>query len=101
MIVQPSVSVPVAREPRRSRGGSSTRRPTASLGWLWALPAGCCEPTSGTKLSVGYWHSVEWLGYTTLPVQVPFSWREDPRWRTPQGGGSKDTPSHRARYPSR
>ncbi|WP_307794865.1 2-aminoethylphosphonate ABC transporter permease subunit [Leifsonia sp. TF02-11] len=36
MIVQPSVSVPVAREPRRSRRGSATRRPTASLGWLWA-----------------------------------------------------------------
>ncbi|GAB4822190.1 hypothetical protein N2152v2_009236 [Parachlorella kessleri] len=30
--------------------------------------------------------------------KVPFSWREDPRWLTPQGGGSKDTPSHKAKW---
>ena len=33
--------------------------------------------------------------------RVPHAWREDPRWRTPQGGGNRDAPAHRAKYPSR
>ena len=34
-------------------------------------------------------------------TQVRFNWREDPRWRTAQGGSNKDVPSHKAKYPSR
>lgn len=33
--------------------------------------------------------------------RVPHSWREDPRWRTPHGGGNRDAPAHTARFPSR
>lgn len=34
--------------------------------------------------------------------KVPQSWREDPRWRGPAGGGlSSNEPSHRVRWPSR
>jgi hypothetical protein len=33
--------------------------------------------------------------------KVPQAWREDPRWRTPQGGGNRDAPAHRAKFPSR
>lgn len=33
--------------------------------------------------------------------KVPHSWREDPRWRTPHGGGNRDLPAHRAKFPSR
>ena len=33
--------------------------------------------------------------------RVPQAWREDPRWRTPHGGGNRDAPAHRARWPSR
>lgn len=32
---------------------------------------------------------------------APRSWREDPRWRTPHGGGNRGVPSWRARLPSR
>jgi len=34
-------------------------------------------------------------------VQVPCQWREDPRWRSYSGGGSRRRPAHRAEYPSR
>ena len=33
--------------------------------------------------------------------KVPHSWREDPRWRTPHGGGNRELPAHRAKFPSR
>ena len=33
--------------------------------------------------------------------RVPHAWREDPRWRTPHGGGNRDAPAHRATFPSR
>ena len=33
--------------------------------------------------------------------RVPQAWREDPRWRTPHGGGNRDAPAHRAKFPSR
>lgn len=33
--------------------------------------------------------------------RTPFAWREDPRWRTPQGGGNRSAPAHKAKYPSR
>lgn len=33
--------------------------------------------------------------------QVPHAWREDPRWRTPHGGGNREAPAHRAKFPSR
>lgn len=33
--------------------------------------------------------------------KVPHAWREDPRWRTPHGGGNRDAPAHRAKFPSR
>ncbi|EFN54256.1 hypothetical protein CHLNCDRAFT_135803, partial [Chlorella variabilis] len=28
----------------------------------------------------------------------PHAWREDPRWRTPHGGGNRDVPAHRAKW---
>ena len=33
--------------------------------------------------------------------QVPCQWREDPRWRSSSGGGSRRRPAHLADYPSR
>ncbi|KAL4423131.1 hypothetical protein ABPG77_004814 [Micractinium sp. CCAP 211/92] len=33
--------------------------------------------------------------------RVPHAWREDPRWRAPHGGGNRDQPAHRAKFPSR
>ena len=33
--------------------------------------------------------------------RAPLEWREDPRWRTPSGGGNRDVPAHRAKHPSR
>ena len=34
-------------------------------------------------------------------TQVPCEWREDPRWRGPEGGGDRRQPAHRAAFPSR
>ncbi len=39
--------------------------------------------------------------YTLAIDKVPTAWREDPRWRSPQGGGNAALPAHLAKHPSR
>jgi hypothetical protein len=39
--------------------------------------------------------------YTLGRDETPTSWREDPRWYGPSGGGNKGVPAHLARFPSR
>lgn len=40
--------------------------------------------------------------YSLNLKEVPHSWREDPRWKAPGGGGfSSDVPAHRVKWPSR
>ena len=39
--------------------------------------------------------------YSLVLDTVPHSWAEDPRWRTPLGGGCRDRAAHRAKHPSR
>lgn len=39
--------------------------------------------------------------YSLAVDRTPSSWREDPRWRTSLGGGGRDVPPHKAKYPSR
>lgn len=39
--------------------------------------------------------------YSLVLDAVPHSWAEDPRWRTPLGGGCRDRAAHRAKHPSR
>jgi len=34
-------------------------------------------------------------------LQVPYAWREDPKWRSSQGAGNRKGYSHKADYPSR
>ena len=36
-----------------------------------------------------------------MAVQVPNAWREDPKWKGPQGAGNRKGYAHKADYPSR
>lgn len=39
--------------------------------------------------------------YTVATDGVPSAWREDARWRGPEGGGNPGVAAHAARFPSR
>jgi len=44
---------------------------------------------------------VEHPSTSMMLLQVPYAWREDPKWRSSQGAGNRKGYSHKAEYPSR
>ena len=45
--------------------------------------------------------SCSFVSFCQRFMQVPYAWREDPKWRGPDGAGNRKGYAHKAEYPSR